>query len=72
MELDDGRIVTQSNAIAMYCAAEAGLLPSDPAELARTTELQYALEEVCYPFPCLLLDIAYMRLALGTALERTI
>lgn len=46
MELDDGTVVTQSNAISQYCASEAGMLPSDPIDLARTTELQFALEEV--------------------------
>lgn len=46
LELDDGTILTQSNAIGYYCAEQAGMLPSDPWQIARTHELVSVLEEV--------------------------
>ena len=55
LELDDGSKLTQSSAICMYCAGEAGMLPSDPFELARTVELTNTLEDVCILFLRLLL-----------------
>lgn len=51
--MDDGRVMAQSHAIHLYCASQAGLLPKDPFQLARTVELQNALEEVCCPFSAL-------------------
>ena len=55
LELADGRKMCQSSAISMYCAGEAGMLPSDPFELARTVELTNTLEDVCILFLRLLL-----------------
>jgi glutathione S-transferase len=46
LELDDGTKLTQSAAISMYCAGEAGMLPTDPFEVARTVELMNTLEDV--------------------------
>ena len=46
LELADGRKMCQSSAISMYCAGEAGMLPSDPFEVARTIELTNTLEDV--------------------------
>ena len=46
LELDDGSKLTQSAAISMYCAGVAGMLPSDPFEVARTIELANTLEDV--------------------------
>ena len=48
MELDDGSKLTQSSAIQHYCAEKAGMLPSDPWQLARTHELINLLEDVRY------------------------
>ena len=70
MELDDGRVMTQSNAIALYCASEAGLLPTDPVDLARTMELQFALEEVCRPLAHMPVNIECMRLQRTVIPER--
>ena len=57
MELDDGSKLTQSSAIQHYCAEKAGMLPSDPWQLARTHELINVLEEVrvIFAYRCALL-----------------
>ena len=46
LELDDGRVLSQSAAISMYCAGVAGFLPADPFQVARTVELISSLEDV--------------------------
>ena len=48
LELPDGRKMCQSSAISMYCAEQAGMLPSDPFEVARTIELTNTLEDVSF------------------------
>jgi hypothetical protein len=44
--LDDGRVLTQSLAINLYCAKLAGYLPSDQLLVARTIELDGCISDV--------------------------
>lgn len=41
LELDDGRCLTESNAILNYLARDSALLPTDPFELAKVQQWQF-------------------------------
>lgn len=46
LELQDGRILTQSLAINLYCAQLTGYLPSNQLLVARTVELDNCIGDV--------------------------
>jgi glutathione S-transferase len=46
LELDDGAVLTQTDAINMLCADLTGFWPTQPLQVARTIELTSALDEV--------------------------
>ena len=52
LELDDGTIICQSTATAVYAAERAGLWPSEPVQRAKVLELIACLEDVRSQ-PCL-------------------
>lgn len=53
LELDDGTVICQSTAIAVYAAEVAGLWPVESVQRARTLELIACLEDVrSKPGPC--------------------
>ena len=55
LELDDGAILTHSNAISHYYVEQAGMLPSDPRRIANTHDLISVFQDLrCFVFVAVL------------------